>query len=319
MARIVYLIPTSGMIQGGYKVILRHVESLRRLGFDAYCLQGADHNRPNWLDHSAPFIRTAQLQDADIIVSPDDAAPVLRRLANTQRRLVVLAQNPYYFALRGMEALDAFEPERLPTFLAVSAPLRTTIRRLYPGAAVHVVPCFADERLFRTGPSKIFSVAASPKKRPLELRMIQALFRKLHPRHDDLKWVMLEGMREPGVAAAMAEASLFLSLSRLESVGMTTLEAMASGCVCTGFLGVGGRLYATPENGLWVADDDCEAAADALARAADMVRDGSGAHAAYLAAGERTAKAWSHRQFEAGLEAFWSRFAPEARSGDASP
>ena len=60
----------------------------------------------------------------------------------------------------------------------------------------------------------------------------------------------------------------------MESVGLTTLEAMASGCVCAGFTGIGGRQYATPDNGFWVDDDDCMAAADALAQAISLVREG---------------------------------------------
>ena len=57
-------------------------------------------------------------------------------------------------------------------------------------------------------------------------------------------------------AAAMGEAGVFLSLGRLESLGLTPLEAMACGCIVAGFTGIGGQEYASPANGFWAAEDD---------------------------------------------------------------
>jgi glycosyltransferase involved in cell wall biosynthesis len=100
----------------------------------------------------------------------------------------------------------------------------------------------------------------------------------------------------------------------MESVGLTTLEALASGCVCAGFTGGGGRQYATPDNGFWVEEDDCLAAADAVAQAISLVRSGGAPLRRYVEAGLATAQQWSYAAFRAELEAAWSRLAPEARS-----
>ncbi len=94
---------------------------------------------------------------------------------------------------------------------------------------------------------------------------------------------------------------------------MATLEAMASGCVCAGFTGVGGQEYATPENGFWAPEDDCEAAVDALAQAADLVKTGGPPLARLVEAARETARHWSYAVFRPALEDFWHRFAPEAR------
>ena len=53
------------------------------------------------------------------------------------------------------------------------------------------------------------------------------------------------------MARVFGESALFLSLSRFESLGLTTLEALASGCIVAGFTGFGGRDYATACNGWW--------------------------------------------------------------------
>jgi hypothetical protein len=313
MPRILYLMPGQGSIQGGNKVIIRHVESLRRLGFDAYCAQGKSSKPPTWIDHSAPFVEPLPAPD-DIVVAPDDAADALRALAPTALKTIVLAQNPYYCALLGFEALDLFPPGRPPVFIVVSQGLKQILQRAYPNSDAHIVPCFADERLFQPGAAGALRVAFPPKKRQLEAKIIRELFRKMHPRHADLGWVALERMREPQVAATLAQCGLFLSLSRLESVGMTTLEAMASGCLCAGFTGIGGAEYATPANGIWAPEDDCVAAADALAQAADLLKSGSPEADRMRSAGFEAAAAWSHRRFETALEDVWMRLAPEART-----
>lgn len=314
MARIIYLLPTQGAIQGGHKIIVRHVEALRALGFDAYCGQGEMHRQPNWLEHSAPFIVPSPLYPDDVVVAPDDADKPLLALLKASCRLVVLTQNPFYLALKGFGSLDKFPSERFPTFIAVSEGLRSLLQRAYPDAECRLVPCFADERIFRPQP-KTLAIGYAPKKRPLEVQIIRELSRKLHPRHADIRWVELDRMREAEVAGELGRVAVFLSLSRLESVGMTTLEAMACRCLCAGFTGVGGALeYATPENGLWVADDDCIGAADALARALDMVRGGTPEVEGYLAAGQRTAEAWSYARFVEALERTWSELAPAART-----
>jgi hypothetical protein len=66
----------------------------------------------------------------------------------------------------------------------------------------------------------------------------------------------------------------------------------AAGRICAGFTGVGGREFARPENGFWVPEDDCIAAADALADAADLVRAGGPALNRRREAGYETARQW---------------------------
>lgn len=313
MPRIVYFAFSDGGLQGGHKMIFRHVETLRELGFEATCYIGAQNKVPGWFAHTAPVEVATPLRPDDILVIPDDAPKSLRQAASLGCRSVIFSQNPYNFAARSFEAVDQFQT--LPPFIAVGQRLAATIRRAYPGASVELVPCFADERLFRPGDAPRPAVAFAPRKRPLEAAATRSLFRKLHPAHADLSWVELDGVTEAQVAQAMAASSLFLSLSRLESVGMTTLEAMASGCVCAGFTGVGGLEYATADNGFWVADDDCEAAADALARAADLVLAGGPPLRRCLEAARETARQWSYAAFREMLEEVWMRLAPEARRG----
>jgi hypothetical protein len=310
MSKIYYVVHSLGGITGGQKMAVRHVEALRDLGFDAYCYLA--NQAPGGLAHRAPLVKGHIAPDS-IVVLPDDSNDVFRQCAGKRWRLVIFAQNPYHMAARGLEGIERLAGSGAPTFLAVGHRLAATIRRLYPSAGVELVRCFADERAFRPASAKARSIAFTPRKRKTEADAITALFRRFHPQHDAFEWARVENASEAETAETFARASVFLSLSRLESVGMTTLEAMATGAVCAGFTGIGGLEYATPENGFWVREDDCEAAVDALAEACALATSGGPALARRLEAGYETARQWSYAAFLRQLEETWMRIAPEAR------
>jgi hypothetical protein len=315
MSRIVYIVYANGAVQGGQKMAIRHVETLRELGFDAVCRLSGPSTPPTWLSHKVQFEFNSPILPDDILVVPEDADSTLRKLATLPNRTIVLAQNPFLMADRAFAASDRYPADRSPGFITVGPKMVATIRRAFPQAEIDLVPCFADERIFRPAATRRRAVAFSPRKRPFEIRVIRAFFQRFYPERSALDWIELAQVSEVQVAQAFGSASLHLSLSRFESVGMTVLEAMAGGCVCAGFTGVGGHEFATPDNGFWVPDDDCEAAADALAQADDLVQAGGPALRHYLDSAQTTARQWSYAAFRERLEEVWMRLAPGARLG----
>ncbi len=314
MSRIVYLSYPTGAVSGGQKVVLRHVEALARLGFQCVWWRSPASVPPPWLDFVVPMEVGADFRPDDILVLPSDAPNALLTAAKGRHRVVVFEQNQFTFAGLAYDAIDQFPPDRAPTFIAVGQTNARSIRRAYPAAKVEIIPCFADERLFRPEADRVGAVAYSPRKRQSEAKIIQAFFKKVHARHAALPWSEITNLAEREVARALGSSSLFLSLSRFESVGMTPLEAMASGAVCAGFTGIGGREFATDANGFWVPEDDCEAAADALAEAADLVATGGAPLRQMREAAFETAQQWSYARFVTALEDVWTRLAPEART-----
>jgi hypothetical protein len=311
--RIVYVHLSNAEIAGGQKMAVRHVETLSELGFDAVLSVDAGVQLPAWFRHRAPVTFGEPIREDDVIVVPEDGpAAVPAVLASKAARVVVLCQNPYYSVAMEQVARQA---QRVTALLTVSPGQAALMRRLIPGVQVETVRCFADERLFRPAAKEPFAVYA-PRKRPLEAAAIRRFHRLLRP-DQGMGWMRIERAEEGQVAEAFGRASVYLSLSRLESVGMTTLEAMACGCVCAGFTGVGGDEYATPENGFWAPEDDCVAAAEALAQAIDLQRAGGPRLQAMVGAARATAAEWSYAVFRRELEAVWTRLAPEARK--ASP
>ena len=296
-------------------MLFRHVETLCDLGFDAFCMTGSGSVTPNWFSHRAPLMPPQALRPDDIVVIADDASDALKLNATRSERAVVFCQDPINFAAKSLDAMDLFPGAKFPTLMANSPSVAATLTRLYPHANVEMVPCFADDRLFGPASEKCLEISYTPRKRPLEVAAIHGLFQRLYRSHERLAWNPLINCSEAEVAAEFGRSGLFLSLSRMESVGMTTLEAMASGCVCAGFRGVGGNSFASSENGFWAPDDDCVAAVDAIAEAADLYKTGGPGLSQLTEASVETARQWSYGRFRTTLEEVWMRIAPEARSG----
>lgn len=320
MTRIVYLAFPDGKVAGGQKVILRHVEALRALGFDAVVRRNPTNVMPQAYAHAAPVEVGTPFRPDDVLVVPTDAPNALAAVGTLPNRSLVFCQGHIDFMVVGRAAVMAWPKGRTPAFLAIGPTVAASLTRAWPDATVDVVPAFADERLFRPNPSdrpdRTHAVAAIPRKRPFELRAIRGFLAACHPRHAETPWALIENAPETEVARALASASVFLSLSRLEGLGLTPLEAMASGALVAGFPGVGGRDFATPDNGFWAPDDDVEAAADALAQALDVSLTAGPALARMKAAAHATAEAWSHARFVRALEDVWMRHAPDARIGN---
>ena len=305
MSRIVYLVLGTGTPRGGHKMALRHVESLRDMGFDAVAWMPENAPVPAWLGHAAPVQSGGEFRRDDVVVFPEDAAGAMRQFGMLPQRKVVFCQNHFYAASQGVGLLPQDEAQRYGDYMACSQTAANWLARFMPHRSIEVVPAFADERFFKPA-AKTLSIACSPGKRPLEFRAIQTMLRRLHTGTAPWRWAVIQDKSESEVAAIMGEATIFLSLSRLEGLGMTTLEAMASGCVVVGFTGLGGLEYAVPTNGFWIEEDDVVACAEALARAMALVEGEQAVLARMRAAARATASRYSHARFLAALDAFWS-------------
>jgi len=305
MARIVYITPFASSLSGGNKMIFRHVEALCDLGFRAAVRRPAQVSPPEWFEHHAPIEDgSAPLDPDDILVLPEDSLETLRQTAALPNRKVIFCQNPYALAGYGLAALPPEIRAHYRTFMACGVGVAGMIARYFDYDLISVTPGFADERIFRPA-AKQPVIACSPRHRKTEQQAIRHMFERLHPNAAAWRWEPMETHTEAEVAEVMGRASVFLSLARMEALSLTTLEAMASECLLAGFTGIGAREFATPVNGIWVDEDDCEAAAHALVRAVTLAEQGGGGQALMRRAAAQTAAGWTHAAFVAALGAFW--------------
>jgi glycosyltransferase involved in cell wall biosynthesis len=286
-------------------VVFRHVEALVAQGYDAVVCIGGPGPGPQWFEHRAPVEpMTGRPGRDDILVLPEDDGELLAACAALPNRKVVFCQNPYAAAVRGVLAVRPEVRARYPVFMACSDGVGDWVRRFVGPERTITVPGFADERLFVPA-AKQPVIACMPRKRRIEGAAIRNMFARLYDGPLAWRWDLVDGRTEAEAAAALGRASVFLSLARLEGMSMTIVEAMACGCIAAGFTGIGPREYTTAENGFWVEEDDCEAAARALVQAVRLAEAAGRAAGAMREAARATAARWTHAASIEALLRFW--------------
>jgi hypothetical protein len=308
MRRIIYLSWPAKEITGGIKMVFRHVEALRGLGFEA-SVATEDGVPPHWFSTLAPVLPLNALAPGDdVLVFPENHARLLARFAGWPNRKVVFCQS-YSLAFRGVGDRNDYADYGVTAALCPSQLVVTFCRRRFPTLQTFLTPYFLDRLTFKPGPPKRLQIAYAPQKRPLEAAFIRDLFRAENPAHRSLSWVAIEKMPEAEVARVLAESAVYLALARFDSFGLSTLEALASGCFVAGFTGNGGWDYATLRNGFWAEEDDLFGCTTQLAEAVRMATEGKQPGREMIAAGQETAAMYSEERFISRLLECWRQLA----------
>ena len=305
MARIAYLSWPAGEIAGGIKAAFQHVELLREAGFDAV-VGTEDARRPAWFETSAPVIGLDAVTASDVLVFPENHAPLLARFAGGPNPKAVFFQSVVQ-AWRGLADHDSYSAYGVTHLLCPSHTALQFCARRHPGLKTLYTPFYVDHSRFVCPPAKRVQVACVPRKRPSEAMVIRDLFRAGYPQFRNVDWVLIQNAPETHVAEVMGQSAVFLSLARLEVHCMTTLEAMASGCIVAGFSGnTGHNDSATAGNGFWAAEDDLMGCTDQLARATQLVATQGPAYQAMVTMARHTAYGYRREEAARLLTAAWA-------------
>lgn len=304
----IYYACTLPVRAGGELVNFQHVASLRKQGLRAFVLlDPASRVALPSQPYSVPMVHWGE----QVVFSPDDWLVVpevmppqsFAYLATLPCRVAIHNQNPFY-TFRGFVDVASMNAYPLAGGLCCSRFTRDTLLRWGSSTDWQVVrpmvlPHFAQAA---TQATPLRQIAYMPRKRPADAAALKTLFRALFPEHAQVPWVEINNMTRPQVAQALAQSCLFASLSRDEGLGLPPLEAMAAGCLVCGFDGGGGKEYATPDNGYWVAEGDIEGFARALHAALTLDAD---AQASMVSAAQATAATFSEAHFDHELFSAW--------------
>lgn len=303
--RILFLCPTADKINGGIKYIFRMAEALRADGHDAVVFE-KNSVRPHWFPSTAPLVNERELQPRadEIIVLPEDQPDVLRTIASWPQQKIIYCQNHFYAAI-GAQGAHSFANFGVKDILCSSKTIMDYCAERHPGTRLHHIPCSVDPHVFKPG-TKTRSLALIPRKRPVEAAFLQDKLIAQSSTWRDIEWISLHNTDENAIAESLGRAAVFLSLSRLDGFGLTPIEAMASGCVVAGFTGIGGREYATPNNGFWAEEDDLPGCYAALTQALAFWSAGGKPLEDYRQATQKTADRYTPDAFTAAVREAWN-------------
>lgn len=301
--RIFYLSRNFGYPLGGVRIAHHHVRMLRRHGFDAAILLTTNETK-QFFEADVPVrMPGVNPRAEDVFVVPEPWNDILKRFASTPARKVVFCQNHYY-ALHGLAGAKDYSAYGVSSVFCCGDVIATYLKEIIGMARAPVVHNGVDAAVFRPLPKKR-QIAYMPRKMAKEAQFIRDTFQRRHPRFARVPWVAIDNMPETEVARILGESDVFLSLSRLEGLGLPPLEAMAAGALVAGFLGDGGREFGTPDNGRWCAAEDWMGCVDALAAILTQLADDPAAAERQRQAGTATANAYSLERMERELLAFW--------------
>jgi glycosyltransferase involved in cell wall biosynthesis len=320
MPRILYLSHDNPRPSGGVRTLYRHVEILRKAGFDAYIVQYQSGFQPGWFSSDVPVLYAEgglALHAEDWAVIPEDHSLVRSGLENIGCRKAIFCQG-HYQIFECIPPAASWMDYGATEVLVSSTPIRDFVRSVFAVEPAYI-PLSLDLDLFRPGaePRKL-QLAYMPRKGAHHLRMIQALIHHRAPELEEIPWIPIDGCGEAEVAAILRSSAFFLATGFREGFGLPPLEAMACGAIVVGFRAGGGAEYARQENGFWVPDEDTLALADKLI---ELLRAYRGGNAGSLWESVRAAGYSAAAQYTRGAEAkrlieFWSRHAPAAGLGE---
>ena len=306
--RILFVSINYSQPAGGVRTVYRHVEILRRHGFQASVLHAGGEDQV-FFDTDAHVIRVADgitFRPDDILVVNEDRKECLDFAGQVDLTKVLFLQNQF-FMFEGLREGMVYGDLGITHYLTGSAWMAGVMVELLGLPEVPIIRYAIDKKRFYPEP-KQRKIAFMPRKNPIGARFIRRAFQQRYPEFANIEWDEITGLTEAEAARRLRESAIFLSLSRMEGLGLPPLEAMSSGCLPLGFAGDGGKEYMTEQNGLWVEQEDMMGCVYALAEAV-RVLDQPERLAAYLADGARTAGWYNMEGLESDLLAFWSRVA----------
>lgn len=326
MAAFYFYLPPLRKISGGMLVIADLGSHLLHTGANtALVLQNPSPEIGQWLETRYPDLPSVNWESfspscEDWWIVPEGWPLALKPGLAARSRCIVYAQN--WAFVHGHLPPGVFWRDLPVSFWAVSAPVADFIRDTI-GMDAPIVPPAIDPELFYPGDAREDALICwMPRKnRGLAIQtrhILEAIRRKNGaplPR-----WIEIDGKKREEVATIMRRSEIFFASGFPEGCPLPPLEAMASGCLATGFGGFGGwdymrqgletgfRPYMSTRpvpwgpNGFYAADADVFGAAMALNAALDI--RGEPEHSVILKNAAHTASHYcSQNQKKALLEA----------------
>ncbi|MFO7728427.1 MAG: glycosyltransferase family 1 protein, partial [Desulfonatronovibrio sp.] len=184
-----------------------------------------------------------KLEPGDIFLVPEGWPNVLSLGINSGARCVVYCQN-WAYLFSGLP--DDVSWHDLPVeFLAVSDPVRIFIEKSL-GKIPLVIRPYIDEAVFFPSdkkPAFPVNIAYMPRKNRGLYRQIRRVFESRNRNMNEINWICIDGLSRDKVADKLRKSHIFLATGFPEGLGLPSLEAMACGCLVTGFTGFGGWDY----------------------------------------------------------------------------
>lgn len=328
MRTFFYLPPLKAMSGGMYVIVDlarhlsdagNHVELAIQPG--SSFMAGLSHNLP------VTFMDSLKLEPNDRFIVPEGWPNALAYGLHAKAECCVYVQN---WAFLHGHLPQGVQWKQLPVrMFAVSDPVALFIYET-TGIVAPVIRPAVDATLFYPGNAQLQNhktrIAWMPRKNRGLARQIQLAWAARVSAFSlpETEWVEIRDCQREEVGQIMRECDVFLATGFPEGFALPPLEAMACGCLVTGFAGMGGwdymrqalphgyeppfRLRNVPwgANGFYAADGDALGAVIGLEAAVSAAKGKNETFSAIREAGLRTAGWYSPQRQSSGILELWN-------------
>ena len=243
--RIFYLCPDVAEPSGGIKRLYTHVELLRENGYDAYIMHVKKGFKLHWFDSQVPIVYPSDLplssfDSGDTIVIPEGVPLVMKQLKALQVKKVVIALS-FAYIFRDMPIRENWKDYGINWVMANNKITRDFIQWSMGIENVHIIGTSVDHNIFYYDPNMKREQAAYIKRKDTLSPVVEKVLKSKDASFHELGFTAIENLKLQDYARVLRESKIYLTTSTAEGFPLPILEAMACGCLCIGFDGVGGK------------------------------------------------------------------------------
>ena len=239
--RIFYLCPDFNRPSGGVRRLYRHVEVLRQEGFEAYIMHSRSGFKPSWFLHDVPIVYScdsSQLNRADVVVIPEGAPSAMKQISALPVKKVVIALSSSYI-FPDIDTGKNWGDYGIKWVMTNSKITKDFIQWSMNIENIYLIGSSFDRDLCYYDPAAKRQKVAYLKRKDTFSPVIEKILKSRNHCFCELEFRAIENLSLEDYTAALRETQIFLTTSAAESFPLCFIEAMACGCVCIGFDGIG--------------------------------------------------------------------------------
>lgn len=243
--RIFYLCPDFSKPSGGIKRLYRHVEILRENSYDAYIMHINEGFKLHWFESPAPIVYTrdlAQLHSEDVLVLTEGLSTVMKQVKPLQFRKVVIALS-FAYIFEHMPIGENWKDYGIHWVMASTKTIKDLVQWSMGIENVYIIKSSVDNIMFHYEPDVKKQQITYIKRKDTLSPIVEKILKARSACSDEPDFIAIENLKLQNYAQVLKQSQIYLTTSIHEGINLSVLEAMACGCVCIGFDGVGGREF----------------------------------------------------------------------------
>jgi len=243
--KIYYVCPDLPAPSGGIKRLYQHVEILNNAGFNSCILHFKKNFKPNWFLSNAPAAYMEEnpaFSPNDIFVFPEGLATVMSKFIRFPCKKVVIALSHSYI-FQNMPLGENWNNYGITAVITPSKIIKDLISWSMNIKDVVQIGTTIDSHLFNYVPEMKTLQVAYIKRKDTSAEIVEKILKSKRIDFKNILFNKIENLPINVYAETLKSSEIFISTSPLEGINRSVLEAMACGCICIGYDGLGSREY----------------------------------------------------------------------------